>query len=118
MDPHRFVLCIPLSLTIAKTSRLRQSLPSSFGFPIDYQWNCRGFVFDLQDKRIERSDAAELNRHSAENFGFDDLENSGIHEVTDEMGSLGEDEPPGQRNVARFWHRDGPVKVFGTVFAQ
>jgi len=39
-------------------------------------------------------------------------------EVADETGSLGEDEPPGQRNVTGFWHRNDPVKVFGTVLAQ
>jgi hypothetical protein len=38
------------------------------------------------------------------------------NEVADEARSLGEDEPPGQRNDAGFWYSGGPMKVFWYSF--
>jgi hypothetical protein len=37
------------------------------------------------------------------------------NEIADETRSLGEDEPPSQRNAAGFWYKAGPMKGFGTV---
>jgi hypothetical protein len=41
-----------------------------------------------------------------------------VYEIADETRSLGEDEPPRQRNAFEFWYSRSPVKVFGTVLAQ
>ena len=40
------------------------------------------------------------------------------NEIADETRSLGEDEPPRQRNAAGFWYTARPVKGFGTVLVQ
>ena len=48
----------------------------------------------------------------------DRLRKTVSNEITDETRSLGEDEPPRQRNASGIWYTAGPVKVFGAVLVQ